>query len=143
MAARLAAAGAARLAQGREIRDQAAALAVARAPHRSVAPQAYDVDIDVGSGRRVTGTVPRVYGDRLVTVTYSKLDGRHLLESWIRLLALAARPERQWSAVCIGRPRAVHPSSGRSGPRRSPRRRARVIWWPSTTPGAASRFRCR
>ena len=93
-----------------EIREQATALALAAHQHRSVAPQAYDVDIDVGSERRVTGTVPRVYGDRLVTVTYSKLDGRHLLESWIRLLALAARyPEREWSAVCIGRPK-------RSGP---------------------------
>ena len=93
-----------------EIRDQAAALAVAAHQHRSLPPRAYDVDIDVGNGRRVTGTVPRVYGDRLVTVTYSKLDGRHLVESWIRLLALLARyPEREWSAVCIGRP-------NRSGP---------------------------
>ncbi|MGD9620040.1 MAG: exodeoxyribonuclease V subunit gamma [Mycolicibacterium sp.] len=92
--------------KAKEIRDQAAALAIAAHRHRGQPPQAYDVDIDLGGGRRLTGTVPRVYGDRLVTVTYSKLDGRHLLESWIGLLALTARyPDRQWAAVCVGRPK--------------------------------------
>lgn len=92
--------------QAQELRSSAEALAAAARAHRTRAPSAYDVDIDVGGGRRVTGTVPRVYGDRLVSVTYSKLDGRHLLESWIRLLALTAqRPRDDWSAVCIGRPR--------------------------------------
>lgn len=34
------------------------------------------------------------------------MDGKHLLGAWIPLLALfAAHPERDWSAVCIGRPR--------------------------------------
>ena len=57
-------------------------------------------------GRKLTGTISPVYGDRLVSVTYSKLDGRHLLESWIPLLALIAHdPGRDWSAVCIGRPK--------------------------------------
>ena len=47
-----------------------------------------------------------MYGERLVSVTYSKLDGRHLLESWIPLLALVSQhPGRDWSAVCIGRPK--------------------------------------
>ena len=37
-------------------------------------------------------------------MTYSKLDGRHLLQSWIPLLALIAHdPGRDWTAVCIGR----------------------------------------
>lgn len=92
--------------QAQQLRASAESLAAAARAHRTVAPQAYDVDIDVGGGRRVTGTVPRVYGERLVWVTYSKLDGRHLLESWIRLLALTAqRPRQDWTAVCIGRPR--------------------------------------
>jgi exodeoxyribonuclease V gamma subunit len=48
--------------------------------------------------------VSPVFGDRLVSVTYSKLDGRHLLQSWIPLLALLAHdPSRDWSAICIGR----------------------------------------
>ncbi len=57
-------------------------------------------------GRRLTGTVSPVYGERLVSVTYSKLDGKHLLESWIPLLALIVHDRnRDWSAVCIGRPK--------------------------------------
>jgi exodeoxyribonuclease V gamma subunit len=96
-----------------EIKDQATLLAAAALRLREAgghfapavrSPQAYDVDIDLGSGRRVTGTVSPVFGDRLVSVTYSKLDGKHLLESWIPLLALLARdPAIDWHAVCIGR----------------------------------------
>jgi exodeoxyribonuclease V gamma subunit len=86
-----------------EIRDQAALLATAALRHRQADAAAYDVDIDLDS-RRLTGTVSKVFGDRLVSVTYSKLDGKHLLESWIPLLALIAHnPDRDWSAVCIGR----------------------------------------
>jgi exodeoxyribonuclease V gamma subunit len=89
-----------------ELRDQAAELATAARQHRTAEPQAYDVDVDLGAGRRLTGTVSPVFGDRTVAVTYSKLDGRHVLESWIRLVALIAQyPGRAWTAVCIGRPR--------------------------------------
>ncbi|MGV0792955.1 exodeoxyribonuclease V subunit gamma [Mycolicibacterium sp. XJ1819] len=87
-----------------EIRDQSALLAHAAAPHRSAEPHAVDLDIDLGAGRRLTGTVSPVFRDHLVSVTYSKLDGRHLLPSWIRLLALTVHdPARDWSAICIGR----------------------------------------
>jgi exodeoxyribonuclease V gamma subunit len=90
--------------KAKEICARADALANAAKRHRTQESRAYDVDIDVGGGRRVTGTVPRVYGDRMVAVTYSKLDGRHLLESWIRMVALTAQyPGRDWTAVCIGR----------------------------------------
>ncbi|OBR99763.1 exodeoxyribonuclease V subunit gamma [Mycobacterium gordonae] len=88
-----------------EIRDQAALLAAAALRHRRTDTATYDVDIDLG-GRRVTGTVAQVFGDRLVSVTYSKLDGKHLLQSWIPLLALHSHaPSRDWSAICIGRPK--------------------------------------
>lgn len=88
------------------LRDQCALLAAEALRYRGTDPQAYDVDIELGTGRRLTGTVSPVFGDRLVSVTYSKLDGKHLLQSWIPLLALATGyPDRDWSAVCIGRPR--------------------------------------
>lgn len=88
-----------------EIRDQAALLASTALGYRRADGASYDVDIDLGA-RRLTGTVPRVFGDRLVSVTYSKLDGKHLLESWIPLVAMHAhQPDRDWSAVCIGRPK--------------------------------------
>jgi exodeoxyribonuclease V gamma subunit len=98
------------------------ALATAAKRHMTHEPHAYDVDIDVGVRRRVTGTVPRLYGDRIVAVTYSKLDGRHLLESWIRLIALTAQyPGREWTAVCIGRPKRDGPPRERLlGPPESP-----------------------
>ncbi|OBJ43404.1 exodeoxyribonuclease V subunit gamma [Mycobacterium colombiense] len=93
-----------------EIRDQTALLASEALRHmrrdRPAGASAYDVDVDLGGGRRLTGTVSPVYDDRLVSVTYSRLDGKHLLESWIPLLALAAHdPGRDWTAVCIGRMR--------------------------------------
>ena len=90
--------------KAKTIRDQAALLATEAVNTRTAPGRAVDVDIDLGSGRRLTGTVSPVFGDRLVSVTYSKLDGKHLLAAWIPLLALAAHdPEQDWSAVCIGR----------------------------------------
>ena len=89
-----------------EICEQAILLATAAQQHRPTESQAYDVDIHLGGGRRLTGTVSPVYGERLVSVTYSKLDGKHLLESWIPLLALFAHDSsHDWSAVCVGRPK--------------------------------------
>ncbi|TGD90003.1 exodeoxyribonuclease V subunit gamma [Mycolicibacterium sp. CH28] len=88
-----------------EIRDQAAELARAALAYRTGAPRAYDIDIDLGAGRRLTGTVSGIYGTRLVEVTYSKLDGPHLLRAWIPMVALAAAHPGQWTGVCIGRQR--------------------------------------
>jgi exodeoxyribonuclease V gamma subunit len=86
-----------------EICDQSALLADAARAYRGEKADAVDVDIDLG-GRRLTGTVSPVFGDRLVSVTYSKLDGRHLLQAWIPLLALIAHdPSRDWASICIGR----------------------------------------
>jgi exodeoxyribonuclease V gamma subunit len=89
-----------------EIRDRAAPLAQEARGWRQVAARAIDVDVDLGDGRRLAGTVAPIFGERLVSVTYSKLDGKHLLEPWIDLLALYAHDSRrEWSAVCIGRPK--------------------------------------
>ncbi|GAB2639718.1 exodeoxyribonuclease V subunit gamma [Nocardioides ginkgobilobae] len=64
-----------------------------------------DVDVDLGGGRRLRGTVPEVFGDRLVPVSFSRLGATHRLTSWIRLLALAASDEeRSWTAHTVGRP---------------------------------------
>lgn len=86
-----------------QVRDEAIGLAAAAARVRVGEPEAHDVDIDLGNGRRLDGTVSPLYADRLVSLTFSRLGGPHLLAAWIRLLALtAARPDREWSAVCIG-----------------------------------------
>ncbi|MCV7281766.1 exodeoxyribonuclease V subunit gamma [Mycolicibacterium flavescens] len=92
--------------RAKDICERATLIAEAARPYRGERAGAVDVDVEIGGGRRVTGTVGPVYGDRLMSVTYSKLDGRHLLQPWIPLLALHAHdPGRLWKAVCIGRPR--------------------------------------
>ena len=89
-----------------ELRDQSNLLAEAAKPYRTATARAVDVDVDLGAGRRLTGTVSPVFGHGIVSVTYSKLDGKHLLASWIPLLALYAHePATEWSAIGIGRPR--------------------------------------
>ena len=66
---------------------------------------AIDIEVDLGDGRRLRGTVPEVYDDRLVPVSYSRLGAKHRLQSWVHVLALAAaHPDREWSAHTIGRP---------------------------------------
>ena len=101
-----------------EVRDAAMQLALAALTHRQVAPSAYDVDVRLDDGRRITGTVGPVYGDRLVAVGYSRLDAKQLVESWVRLLALAAHdPDHNWTALTIGRaPRGTSPAQRLLGP---------------------------
>jgi len=89
-----------------EIRDRAADLARAALKHQRPEVDAYDVDVDLGDGRRLSGTVTPVFGGSTVSVTYSKLSPNHLLQAWIPLVALSAvTPGVDWSALCIGRAR--------------------------------------
>ena len=79
---------------------------------RAGGSRSVDVDVDLGGGRRVSGTVSGVYGSKVVTVGYSRLKARQRLMSWIDLLALsAARPDESYTAHAVGKERA--------GPRRA------------------------
>jgi exodeoxyribonuclease V gamma subunit len=90
--------------KAKEIRDRARDLALAALRYRSGAGGAYEVDVDLGGGRRLTGTITPVFGERTVSVTYSKLAPKHVLASWIDLAALSAeQPDGGWTALCIGR----------------------------------------
>ena len=90
----------------KQIRDRVAGLAAAALEHRHGTPATYDVDLDLGGGRRLTGTVTPVFDATTVSVNYSKLRDTHLLQAWIPLVALAAqRPGVEWTARCIGRAR--------------------------------------
>ncbi len=63
-----------------------------------------DIRVALGDGRSVTGTVPGVSGDTLLSVSYSRVAPRHRMGAWVRFLALAATdPERPFSAATIGR----------------------------------------
>jgi exodeoxyribonuclease V gamma subunit len=87
-----------------EIAECAARLAITTLRHQRVHAKALDVAVDLGDGRRVTGTVNRVFDNRIVEVSYSKLAAKHKLQAWISLVALtAANPDRGWTAISVGR----------------------------------------
>ncbi|WP_275003525.1 exodeoxyribonuclease V subunit gamma [Promicromonospora iranensis] len=89
----------------RGIADEVGPLAEAAGGLRASPARAVDVDVDLADGRSLRGTVPGVHGDRLVAVAYSRLSGRHRLQSWVRLLALAASDDdRPWVGYTLGRP---------------------------------------
>ncbi|OOL27032.1 hypothetical protein GQ85_41340, partial [Rhodococcus rhodochrous] len=65
-----------------------------------------DVNVDLGDGRRLTGTVGGVHGTVVARSTFSRLAPKHRLTAWVHLLAVAAsdRPG-QWQAISTGRGR--------------------------------------
>lgn len=67
-------------------------------------PASADVKVDI-AGRRVSGTVAGVRGSLLTTVTYSKVNPRHRLGAWVRLLALTAAGGA-YEALTVGRAQA-------------------------------------
>ncbi len=71
------------------------------------APGSLDVSVALPDGRTLAGTVIGVCGDTIRAVSYSRVRPRDRLRAWVRLLALsAARPERPFESVVIGRARA-------------------------------------
>jgi exodeoxyribonuclease V gamma subunit len=67
-------------------------------------PTSIDVKVKLSDGRMLAGTVPRVTGDVLRTVIFSRVGAKHRLAAWVQLLALtAAHPGRSFSARTIGR----------------------------------------
>jgi exodeoxyribonuclease V gamma subunit len=67
-------------------------------------PASRDIDLDLGSGRRVTGTVNGIFGQRVLAVGYSALKAKQRLGVWIDLLALsAAFPDEHWTGHAVGK----------------------------------------
>lgn len=82
------------------------------AQFRTGEPRSVDVDVPLGDGRRLIGTVTGVYGSRIFSVGYSRLKPKQRLASWVDLLALSAsRPDEHWTALAVGK--------GRAGPQRA------------------------
>ena len=83
---------------------------------RAGEPRSIDVDVDLGDGRRLTGTVARVHGSKVVSLGYSRLKPRQRLLGWLDLLALsAALPDESWTSHAVGRERAG-PKRALAGP---------------------------
>ena len=71
------------------------------------APGSLDVHLELPDGRTLAGTVTGLCGDTVRAISYSRVRPRDRLRAWVRLLALsAARPERPFQTVVIGRARA-------------------------------------
>lgn len=79
-------------------------------PHYEIPARAVDIALDLGNGRRLTGTVPEVHGDRLVRTTFSRVAAKHRMAAWVALLALACAEDRAWQAITIGRGRFRTPA---------------------------------
>lgn len=63
----------------------------------------HDVLVELGGGS-LTGTVNRVYGDTIATVSYGRLSAKQRITAWLELLALTlTAPERPWRAVVLAR----------------------------------------
>ena len=97
--------------RAQQIADEAAPVAeLVDAFTAGMPMRAVDVDVDLGGGRRLVGTVTDVYDARVVRAGYSRLGPRHELEAWIAVLALeAAHPGRGWSSGAVGRGRRGEP----------------------------------
>ncbi|GAA3527879.1 exodeoxyribonuclease V subunit gamma [Nocardioides daeguensis] len=79
---------------------------------RATPARAVDVDVDLGGGRRLTGTVPRVHGNQVVDVTYSRPGPKQRIASWLQVVALTAtHPDENWTGHAVSR--------ARSGPQRA------------------------
>ncbi|UGT63128.1 exodeoxyribonuclease V subunit gamma [Nocardia asteroides] len=79
-------------------------------PHYEIPARAVDIALDLGNGRRLTGTVPEVHGDRLVRTTFSRVAAKHRIAAWVPLLALSCTEDRSWQALTIGRGRFRTPA---------------------------------
>lgn len=82
----------------------------AAAPDYAQPPRDIDIAVDLGGGRRLTGTVAEVRGDLLVRTTYSRVAPKHRLAAWVSVLALAATEDRSWRAAVTGRGRFPTPA---------------------------------
>ncbi|WP_109506879.1 exodeoxyribonuclease V subunit gamma [Nocardioides speluncae] len=100
----------------REIADEAQKLYAGTAHLRTGTPRIVDVDLVLGGGRRLVGTVPGVYGNRVLQLGYSSLRARQRLLSWLDLLALSAgHPDESWWAHAVGKAKAG-PQAAEAGP---------------------------
>lgn len=62
-----------------------------------------DVHLNVGDGRRLSGTVTGIHDRTIVMPLYGRLRAQQRVEAWVQLLAAAAQdPGVPWRAVTIG-----------------------------------------
>ena len=78
-------------------------------PASSGEAESLDIRLRLTDGRVLSGTVPGLSDDVLLTATYSRVNPQHRLAAWVHFLSLsAACPERAFEAFVIGRARQGH-----------------------------------
>ncbi|MFD6896931.1 exodeoxyribonuclease V subunit gamma [Rhodococcus sp. NPDC060086] len=86
-------------------------LVSACAPVHSGRSTTIDTMVDLGDGRRLTGTVGGVHGNVIARSVFSKLSAKHRITAWVHLLAVAASGhDGRWQAVTTGRGRGRMPA---------------------------------
>ncbi len=91
----------------REVTDEVEPLVAQAGALRQGSQRAVDVEVDLGDGRRLSGTVTSVFGNRIVRIGYARLSARQRLRAWVQLLAVSATyPDQNWTAHTVGRSRA-------------------------------------
>ncbi|TYL49842.1 exodeoxyribonuclease V subunit gamma [Nocardioides sp. BGMRC 2183] len=99
-----------------EVAGECQRLLARTADLRTGAPRTLDVDVDLGGGRRLTGTVAKVHGNQVVSLSYSRLKPRQRLDGWVDVLALSATySDENWTSHAVGRERAG-PKRALAGP---------------------------
>jgi exodeoxyribonuclease V gamma subunit len=69
-----------------------------------VGAESKEVNVSLGDGRLLVGTVRDVHEDTILRCIYSRVAPKHRLRAWVCFLALsAARPDLAVSAITIGR----------------------------------------
>jgi exodeoxyribonuclease V gamma subunit len=67
-------------------------------------PRSVGINVRLGDGATLTGSVSGVRGYVLLGASYSRLNPRHRIAAWVRLLALtAADPSQPFEAVTVGK----------------------------------------
>ncbi|WP_203337499.1 exodeoxyribonuclease V subunit gamma [Nocardioides limicola] len=80
------------------------ALWQASARFRSAQPATIDVDVDLGGGRRLIGTVAGVHDVTVLSMRWGRVKAAQRLGLWVDLLALAAsRPDTAWLGCAVGK----------------------------------------
>jgi exodeoxyribonuclease V gamma subunit len=80
--------------------------AAARVYEGTGPPRSVEINVALAGERRLTGSVSGVRGHVLLTVSYARLNPRHRLAAWVRLVALsAAHPDQPFEAVTVGKAR--------------------------------------
>ena len=69
-------------------------------------PRSVGINATLPDGRTLTGSVSGIRGHVLLSASYARLNPRHRLAAWVRLLALsAAHPDDPFEAVTVGKAR--------------------------------------